>query len=339
MPSPFRRFPPSQGSLYEELDNQDRPAPLARPLEPSQAIALYWVTALFTLHITRYLLASTDTRFPYPLTVLLLQLILGAGAIKGYRAIRSAKSPLRARPIRWEGQVARQAVPLLLLYPISLLLNTWCQSFLSVSALPIFRALSLPISLLLLRSSFGIGASWKEWFGVGSILMAFWVLCYGQAGSSSSSLSTPGTLLGLFLALTLSLQQAYVPVALHATDGDILSLVYHICIASLVLLSPGYLFISHELGEIMEHVYFLGSPTFWVHIALSSGCSLLLLLASFHQIASAGPMTHAFSCASRLALQPLVTTLILGSSAVTFFSGFSILLLVLGGNYVYGMSR
>ncbi|RKP14893.1 hypothetical protein BJ684DRAFT_18727 [Piptocephalis cylindrospora] len=166
------------------------------------------------------------------------------------------------------------------------------------------------------------------------VLLAVWVLCHGQG----SSISIPGSLLGLLLALSLTLQQAYVPVALQGAEGDVMSLVYHTCISSILLILPGYLIVSHELADILGHVYFLGNPTFWFLILLHATNALILLLASYHQIISTSPTTHAFSSTSRLALQPLITSLLLSASSVSFASGLFILLLVLGGNYCYSKS-
>ncbi|KIK70677.1 hypothetical protein GYMLUDRAFT_32718 [Collybiopsis luxurians FD-317 M1] len=290
-------------------------------------VAFYMSAALVMVFVNKAVLSNSPE---LPLVFLLVQLLIAVVLLHVSAAVTK-----RVEIPKFNWDVAKKLVPVVLVNIVGLVFNTLCLRNVEASFFQIARGLQLPLTILVASFHAHSLPSGKTIAAAIAVSMGFFI---GVAPSQAIPLTAAPTVISLFYGVMSSLM-----IALHAVliksslphcENSTIQLAWWTNAGSAVFLLPFVIF-DGELQVL--HAKLLGGD--WNGTVFAWGCvvtgifGFLLCVAGLLSIKVTSPVTHMFSSAARSVLQTLLGVWIFNDILTT--NRVSSILVILGGTMYY----
>ncbi|KAF8225128.1 hypothetical protein L208DRAFT_1380787 [Tricholoma matsutake] len=299
----------------------------AMTLKVAGVVSFYMFSALVMVFVNKAVLSNSPD---LPLIFLLLQLIIAVILLHASAAV-SKKIEIP----RFDIQVAKKLIPVVLVNIIGLVFNTLCLRDVEASFFQIARGLVLPLTILVSSLHTRTSPSIKVVSAAAVVTVGFFI---GVAPSSSiPTTSVPslrslfyGVLSSLFIALHAVLIKSSLP---HCNNSTI-QLAWWTNVGSAIFLLPAVILHGETvlISNMIRSGVWDGTVFCWGSL-ITGLFGFLLCIAGLLSIKVTSPITHMFSSAARSVLQTLLGVWIF-KDILTVNRGTSILV-ILGGTMFY----
>jgi len=272
---------------------------------------------------------SSELSFPYPLTTTLYQLIVALVCILVTYPLNKTVPALSFLPdLEFDLNVAKQVIPLTVVYVCMLAFNNLCLNFVDVHLYQIARSLSICFTVLFAKLMFHETNSYNVLFACGVVFVGYVVGALGKVRDFSTiNLSLFGLFFGLLSSMFVSLNSIYVKQKLNVVkDNHWILLIYNTVIAIVFMFILSL--VTGELSKALS-VSFLWNLKFWALMTFAGLCGFLINIAFFLQIKYTSPLTNTISGTAKACLQTILAFFIF-KSEIEPVSMFGLILSIVG---------
>ncbi|KAF9583833.1 hypothetical protein BGW38_008375 [Lunasporangiospora selenospora] len=293
----------------------------------ASSIAFYWVASLSVVFLNKTILSGSEYKFPYPLFVTLFQLLVALVLLVvcgqlGKRNRLFSTIP----PFEFDLDLVRSILPLSVVYVLMLTLNNLCLQLVEVTFYQVARSLSIFFNILFTYTMLRQKTSGPAMVACSVVVLGFFVGSYGE-----SNFSWPGLLAGVGSSIFVALYGIYVKKTLNVVENNQWRLLHYNTAISIMLLTP-IVFISGEMKEIMQEVYFLNDLGFWCLMTITGVAGFLINTAMFLQIKYTTALTNTISGTAKSCVQTLMA-MVFYQNPITAMNGFGIFLSLFGSGF------
>lgn len=269
-------------------------------LKVAGVVSFYMFSALVMVFVNKAVLNNSPD---LPLLFLMLQLLI-AVALLHVSALFSNKIEIP----RFDKEVAKKLVPVVLVNIVGLVFNTLCLRDVEASFFQIARGLVLPLTIVV-SSAHTRSAPGKQTIVAAAVVTVGFMV--GVAPSKNLPAASIPSTLSLFYGVLSSLFIAFHAVLIKSSlpycNNSTIQLAWWTNVGSAVFLFP-FVFLHGEPWKVLD-LYFLENWDWTVFAwgSLVTGVfGFLLCVAGLLSIKVTSPVTHMFSSAARSVLQTLI---------------------------------
>ncbi|RHZ88047.1 hypothetical protein Glove_26g155 [Diversispora epigaea] len=260
-------------------------------------VAFYWVASLAVVFLNKFILSTSEYKFPFPLFVTWFQLIVALIILMICGALgQSFKTFSVIPPYECEMNIARKIAPLTFMYVMMLAFNNMCLQYVEVTFYQVARSLSIIFNIIFTYTLLGGKTSFPALVCCSVVFMGFVVGSYGEI-----NFSWEGIIYGVASSVFVALYGIYVKKTLIYVENDQWRLLHYNTTLSVFLLFPLVLF-SGELQNVVN-VYFLGETNFWILMIVTGITGFIINIAMFMQIKVTTPLTNTISGTAKACFQ------------------------------------
>ncbi|KAJ4485802.1 hypothetical protein J3R30DRAFT_3365527 [Lentinula aciculospora] len=296
-------------------------------LQVAGVVSFYMSAALVMVFVNKAVLSNSPD---LPLLFLLVQLLIAVVLLHVSAAISH-----RVEIPKFEWEVAKKLIPVVLVNIVGLVFNTLCLRGVEASYFQIARGLQLPLTICVSSIHTRCIPSIKTIVAAILVSLGFFV---GVAPSTALPLFASPTSITLFYgilsSLFIALHAVLIKSSLPHCENSTIQLAWWTNVGSAVFLFPFVVF-NGEL-QILRANFVEGS---WNGNVFAWGClvtgifGFLLCVAGLLSIKVTSPVTHMFSSAARSVLQTILGVYIFHD--ILTVNRISSILIILGGTMYY----
>jgi GDP-fucose transporter C1 len=148
----------TEKSGYKEIEFDDKDQTKVKRIDDSFSpttftilivVAFYWICSLSVVFLNKYILSSSESKFPFPLLVTWFQLIVALVLLIVFGFLgKSIKMFSMVTPYEMKLELARKIVPLSIVYVMMLAMNNICLQYVEVTFYQVARSLTIVFQLL-----------------------------------------------------------------------------------------------------------------------------------------------------------------------------------------------
>ncbi|XP_054273873.1 GDP-fucose transporter 1-like [Macrosteles quadrilineatus] len=269
-------------------------------------VALYWVVSIFTVFINKALLSGDDVKLEAPIFIAWFQCVVSA-LICFILARISKRFPHQfsfpsGNP--FDLDVARQVIPLSLLFAGMICFNNLCLKYVGVAFYYVGRSLTTVFNVLftylVLHEKTSIRCI------VCCIIIVAGFLMGVNEENGSGTLSVMGVLYGVLASLCVALYSINTKKVLPVVNNHIWLLSFYNNVYSSVIFIP-FIIIYKEVPVIISYEK-LDSLYFWTLMVVGGLCGLAIGYVTSLQIKVTSPLTHNISGTAKACAQTVLAT-------------------------------
>ncbi|CAG8540876.1 1744_t:CDS:2 [Funneliformis caledonium] len=288
---PFLPAPATSASAYAHRQKQHSPTIILL------VVAFYWLASLAVVFLNKFILSSSEYKFPYPLFVTWFQLLVALIILLVWGTLgKSFKTFSLIPPFEFDMKIARKVIPLTFMYVMMLAFNNLCLQYVEVTFYQVARSLSILFNITFTYTLLGAKTSFAALICCGVVFLGFVIGSYGEI-----NFSWEGIIYGVASSAFVALYGIYVKKTLSAVDNNQWRLLHYNTTLSIVFLFPLVLF-SGELQSIVN-VYFLDDWGFWTLMTITGITGFVINIAMFLQIKFTTPLTNTISGTAKSCFQ------------------------------------
>ena len=331
--SPYGKDTPEMVRLVvEEESKAKKPAPQRHSASTIAAVvAFYFVSSLSVVFLNKYILSSSEYKFPYPLTVTWYQLLVALTLLvsSGFLGQNGIQQLSMIPPYEFSPVIAKEVAPLTVIYVLMLAFNNICLKYVQVTFYQVARSLTILFNIVFTYTILNSTTSRGSLISCGIVFMGFMLGSYGEI-----DFSWAGLFFGVGSSFFVALYGIYVKKTLPVVNNDQWRLLHYNTTNALLIMLP-IIFVSGEIGDIRAEVDFLGEFSFWTVMTLTGVTGFLINIAMFLQIKFTTPLTNTISGTAKACVQTILAWAI-WQNEITATNGFGIFLTLFGsGLYSY----
>ncbi|KAM3580288.1 hypothetical protein VKS41_007524 [Umbelopsis sp. WA50703] len=285
------------------------------PALVATVVAFYFVISLAVVFLNKFILSSSEYKFPYPLFVTWFQLLVALGLLVTWAFLGKYEKLFSIiPPYEFDTNIAKRVAPLTVVYVLMLAFNNLCLQYVEVTFYQVARSLSIHFSILFTyiilkkkTSAAAIGAC-------AIVFLGFIIGSYGEI-----NFSWEGLLYGLAIV-----------------DNNQWRLLHYNTTLAILILLP-MVVLSGELTEIMNNVQFLDEFGFWLLMTVTAATGFGINIAMFLQVKYTSALTNTISGTAKACVQTVLAAMIF-QNPISVTNGIGILLALFGSGY-YGYIR
>ncbi|CAG8682172.1 14078_t:CDS:2, partial [Acaulospora morrowiae] len=314
---PFLPPPIASASAYAHVQKQNSVVRIFL------VVAFYWVASLSAVFLNKYILSSSEYKFPFPLFVTWFQLVVALFILLVWGTLgQRFQSFSIIPPYELDMEVARKIAPLTFMYVMMLTFNNMCLQYVEVTFYQVARSLTIIFNIAFTYVLLGFKTSFSALICCGIVFLGFVVGSYGEI-----NFSWEGIIYGVASSMFVALYGIYVKKTLIYVDNNQWRLLHYNTSLSIILLFPLVLF-AGELQEIAK-VYFLGEMSFWILMIFTGITGFIINIAMFLQIKFTTPLTNTISGTAKACFQTALAAWFF-QNEISFMNGTGIFLALLG---------
>ncbi|KAI8582081.1 hypothetical protein K450DRAFT_228911 [Umbelopsis ramanniana AG] len=315
------------------------PAQQRRTTEPQYppalvavVVAFYFIISLAVVFLNKFILSSSEYKFPYPLFVTWFQLLVALGLLVAWAKLGQYKKAFSIiPPYEFDLSIAKRVAPLTVVYVLMLAFNNLCLQYVEVTFYQVARSLSIHFSILFTYLILGKKTSTAAIGACGIVFLGFVVGSYGEI-----NFSWEGLIYGVGSSAFVALYGIYVQKSLAIVDNNQWRLLHYNTTLAILILLP-VVMLSGEVSEILDNVQFLGDIGFWVLMTFTAATGFGINIAMFLQVKYTSALTNTISGTAKACVQTLLAAMIF-RNPISFMNGVGIFLALFGSGY-YGYVR
>lgn len=295
-------------------------------------VALYWFVSIAMVFLNKHLLSGVS--MDAPIFVTWFQCVVAVVFCFVAGAMRDVHPSMKAFPkFEYRLEVARQVLPLSIVFVCMIAFNNLCLKFVGVAFYNVGRSLTTVFNVIFTYWYLGETTSMNALFFCAMIILGFFLGVDQE--KSGGELSILGVLYGILASLAVALNAIFTKRTMAVVDKDTWRLTAYNNLNALILFVPVML----VLGEGPRIV---GSPdlvsaAFWGMMTLAGLFGIAIGTATMLQIEVTSPLTHNISGTAKACAQTILALQLSGQvkSAMWWLSN----AMVLGGSMGYTMVR
>jgi len=267
------------------------------------AVSLYWTTSISMVFINKYLLSSKELKFDAPIFVTWYQCLTSLGICALLAFISEQRPRLLTYPtFKIDIQVAKEIVPLSLMFVGMITFNNLCLKYVSVSFYMVVRSLTTVFNVVMTYIFFGEKTSMRALVCCGIIILGF-ILGIDQE-NGLGSLTLHGVVFGVMASAFVALNAIYTKKSLPIVESNIWKLtMYNNFNACLIFLPFIFLFGEHQ--EVLNFPKLFDSY-FWFAMTVSGVLGFSMSYVTSLQIQVTSPLSHNVSGTAKAYAQTLI---------------------------------
>jgi len=296
-------------------------------LKVAGVVSFYMSSALVMVFVNKAVLSNSPD---LPLLFLLLQLLIAVILLHASASVfKTIDLP------RFDIQIAKKLIPVVLVNVIGLVFNTLCLRDVEASFFQIARGLVLPLTILVSSLHTRTSPTTKVLSAAAVVTVGFFI---GVAPSSSIPVtavpSSLSLLYGVLSSLFIALHAVLIKSSLSHCNNSTIQLAWWTNVGSAIFLLPAVILHGETvlLSDMIQSGTWDGT-LFCLGSLITGFFGFLLCIAGLLSIQVTSPITHMFSSAVRSVLQTLLGVWIF-NDILTVNRGASILV-ILGGTMCY----
>lgn len=270
----------------------------------ASVVTLYWIVSISMVFLNKYLLSSPDLKLEAPLFVTWFQCVvclvcLFLLSFLGENYPQIDKFPAFTIDLK----VARQVLPLSIVFVGMITFNNLCLKYLGVSFYNVGRSLTTVFNVICSYVILGQRTSLKALFCCGIIIGGF-LMGVDQEGSAGD-LSYVGIVFGVLASLCVSLNAIYTKKVLPVVDSNIWRLQLYNNFNAIFLFLP-LMAIYGDMKAMYSFTMFM-SPYFWGMMTLGGIFGVAIGYVTGLQIKVTSPLTHNVSGTAKACAQTILS--------------------------------
>jgi len=269
--------------------------------------------------------------FEFPIFITWCQLVIALLCVVIFGELGKSWKPASIfPPFELDTNVAKQVLPLTLVYVGMISFNNLCLLYVEVTFYQVVRSLTVVFTIIFTYSILGQETS-------SNAIKASMVVVLGFALGSLGEVHFTwlGIIFGVSSSAFVSLYSIYVKKVMIAVGGDQWKLLLYNTTLAIFLMIP-IIFISGEFPGLKESLPLQKSGT-WINIFITGLFGFLINIAVFLQIKFTSPLTNNISGTLKACIQTLLAMLIY-RNPVTFTNAIGISLVIFG-SFLYSNIR
>lgn len=318
----------------------------SRPTSMMSFTILVFVLSSTAYHIlSRFNLYEATYKFPFPLSLCLLQFIfcdlaIVLWSVASYIILRiqpqlKSLHYLQA-PLEWQSSEARRFIPISMTFLISWAATLSCLEYLPMNSAVLFLA---PMMLLQLSLTKWASPETMQSIYVAAscmlLMLGYILTSITTKVVNISSFNIPGLLAGLLASVAVPVHHCLVKKTLPSVSNNLFQLAHYVLITASAIILP-LVIISGEIFEIEAHCFFLDEKGFWLMILLLCAVSLLSFGSQLLLVAYTTPLTVTVLYFLRTTLLQIPFSDWLNHSGLQWYNYAGMVISILGAlGYVY----
>ncbi|RUS35557.1 triose-phosphate transporter family-domain-containing protein [Jimgerdemannia flammicorona] len=305
-----------------------RQAPKSHPIHVIGAVVLfYFVISLSVVFLNKFILSTSEYKFPYPLFVTWFQLVVALIVLLVWSHLgKTNKSFALIPPYEFNLEIARKVAPLTFMYVMMLALNNLCLQYVEVTFYQVARSLSIVFNIIFTFTILGQSTSAPAIMACVIVFLGFAIGSYGEI-----NFSWEGVLYGVGSSAFVALYGIYVKKTLSVVENNQWRLLHYNTTLSILFLAP-LVFFSGELSDIAAYVYFLDEFPFWFLMTITGVSGFAVNIAMFLQIKYTSALTNTISGTAKACVQTVLAAMIF-QNPISVMNATGILLALFGSGY------
>ncbi|CAH1766353.1 2189_t:CDS:2, partial [Entrophospora sp. SA101] len=260
-------------------------------------VAFYWAASLSLVFLNKFILSTSEYKFPYPLFVTWYQLMIALVVLVIWGSLgKRIKALSIIPPHEFDLGIAVKVMPLTFMYVMMLAFNNLCLQYVEVTFYQVARSLSIIFNIIFTYTLLGQKTSFAALISCGIVFIGFVIGSYGEL-----NFSWEGIIYGVASSAFVALYGIYVKKTLVYVDNNQWRLLHYNTTISIVFLFPMVL-LSGELKAIAD-VYFLHEFGFWFLMTITGITGFIINIAMFLQIKFTTPLTNTISGTAKSCVQ------------------------------------
>ncbi|CAG8611228.1 2350_t:CDS:2 [Ambispora leptoticha] len=287
-------LPPPATSAYVKRQKQHPPAIILL------VVAFYWFISISVVFLNKYILSSSEYKFPYPLFVTWFQMVVALGPSwmnNTLYTLSRYKLFSLIPPYEFDLSIARKVAPLTLTYVMMLAFNNLCLQYVEVTFYQVARSLSIIFNIIFTYTLLGAKTTIPALFACIIVFFGFAIGSYGEI-----NFSWQGIIYGVTSSAFVALYGIYVKKTLMVLEKNEWRLLHYNTTLSIILLLPMVLF-SGEPEKIYMDAYFIDETGFWMLMIFTGITGFVINIAMFLQIKFTTPLTNTISGTAKSCFQ------------------------------------
>ncbi|KAI8055094.1 hypothetical protein BDF22DRAFT_741689 [Syncephalis plumigaleata] len=268
------------------------------------AVAAYWCISLLSTLINKWLLSTSEFKFPFPHTITWCQLVFAIIWLNGLR--RSQLWPSSTLHWNHTSISMRRLLPLALVYTIMLTANNMSLQYLCVASYQLVKCLSIGFTPMLM---YFILSKRPSLLAMAATLLT--ILGGAIVWMPDAIFTGVGVIYGLVASSSIALYRLYARKLLFRMEYPVI-FIYYRCTALAVVIIGIVVVMSGELHGVVN-AYFLSSPRFWMITGIQATTGLATALSLLFVIQMANPVTSAAATIIKLFMQNILAALLFGN--------------------------
>lgn len=292
-------------------------------------VSLYWFISITMVFVNKSLL-SGQGNLSAPFFVTWFQCVVTVAGCYALLALSRAAPRMFSFPdIEFKPAVAKQVLPLSVVFVAMITFNNLCLQHVGVSFYNVGRSLTTVFNVVMTFLIMGQKTSLKAIGCCGIIVFGFW-LGVDQEGSGGT-LSISGVIFGVLASLCVSLNAIFTKKVLPVVDNNIWLLSYYNNINATLLFIP-IMVLGGEVNEVMN-AEAIHTTSFWVEMFIGGIFGFAIGYVTGLQIQHTSPLTHNISGTAKAAAQTVIATQINNEIKTVMWWGSNVM--VLSGSMAY----
>ncbi|KAG2183773.1 hypothetical protein INT43_006784 [Umbelopsis isabellina] len=302
------------------------------PALVATVVAFYFIISLAVVFLNKFILSSSEYKFPYPLFVTWFQLLAALGLLVAWAYLGQYKKLFSIiPPYEFDFNIAKRVAPLTVVYVLMLAFNNLCLQYVEVTFYQVARSLSIHFSILFTYIILKKKTSTAAIGACAIVFLGFVIGSYGEI-----NFSWEGLLYGVGSSAFVALYGIYVQKSLAIVDNNQWRLLHYNTTLAILILLP-MVVLSGELTEIMNNVQFLDEFGFWLLMTVTAATGFGINIAMFLQVKYTSALTNTISGTAKACVQTMLAAVIF-KNPISVTNGIGILLALFGSGY-YGYIR
>mmetsp|Transcript_4643 Transcript_4643/g.7712 ORF Transcript_4643/g.7712 Transcript_4643/m.7712 type:complete len:355 (+) Transcript_4643:83-1147(+) len=305
-------------------------------------VASYWFVSISMVYLNKYLMNGNELSAPLFVTwyqcVVTCAIIYWCSA-KGEK-VRAAGNKMMEKSggkpgffekfpvIRMDFEVAKQIMPLSVIFVGMITFNNLCLKYVEVSFYNVARSLTICFNVAFTYFMLGRTTSNRTLMTLVIVIWGFFVGTQGEV-----NFSFVGTFCGIMSSAFVSLNSVFTERVLPVVQRDKWRLSYLNNANACALFLP--LILVFESGKLADNAETLLSPSFWVGMTAAGVFGFLIGIVTVMQIEATSPLTHNISGTAKAAVQSILAFYIWGNEATAGACAGIFLVLFGSGLYAY----
>jgi len=295
-------------------------------------VCAYWSVSISLVFLNKYLLSSKDLKLDAPMFITWYQCVTSLFVIFLLSLIGDKCASIDKFPaFKIDLSVARQVLPLSIVFVGMITANNLCLKYLDVAFYNVARALTTFFNVVFSYFVLGQKTSTRACMCCGLIIAGF-VLGIREEGTLID-LSYKGVFFGVIGSLFVCLNAIYTKKCMPAVDGNIWKLQMYNNFNAVFLFLP-LMFFNNEHAVVASFTH-LKEIYFWIMMSLSGVFGIGIGFVTGLQIKVTSPLTHNISGTAKACVQTVIAVVVFA----TFKSGLwwvcNLMVLFGSGLYTY----
>uniref|UniRef100_A0A1D1XC87 GDP-fucose transporter 1 n=1 Tax=Anthurium amnicola TaxID=1678845 RepID=A0A1D1XC87_9ARAE len=287
-------------------------------------VAFYWAASLALVFLNKYILSTSEYKFPYPLFVTWFQLAIALLILLVWGGLGTRfKAFSLIPPHELDLTIARKVMPLSFIYVLMLAFNNLCLQYVEVTFYQVARSLTIVFNIIFTYTLLGAKTSVSALCACAIVFAGFVIGSYGEL-----NFTWEGVIYGVASSAFVALYGIYVKKTLVVVGNNQWRLLHYNTTLSIAFLFP-LVVLAGELQDMFANVYFFDEPLFWALMVLTGITGFVINIAIFLQIKYTTPLTNNISGTAKSCVQTALAAWYF-ANPISVLNGIGIILALFG---------